>query len=233
MAIKLKLATIHDIGKYHRHDSARLAAVPYRREFIKSLIQRKAYLLEKENCYLRKVIDGASLKPNLVSPELRFCKTREDYDLFDFLSTWSSFPTVDRPGRRLKFFIVDTGHAESPIMALGCLSSAIRLLKARDDWIGWPEPKWREIRARKLAYIMDLSTCVGIPPYSYLTSGKLVCYACLSKELRQVYGERYGSRCCAWSLRQQCASVQRNLSEWTESLQIRRLHQRLFHLPYF
>ena len=194
MAVKLELATIHDIGKNHRHDSARLAAAPYRREFIKSLIQRKAYLLENEDYYLRNVIDGASLNPNLVSPELRFCRTRDDYDLFDFLSTWSSFPAVDRPGRRLKFLIVDTGHAGLPIMALGCLSSAIRLLKTRDDWISWRGPKWREIRARKLAYIMDLSTCVGIPPYSYLTSGKLVCYTCLSQELRQAYSERYGFR---------------------------------------
>jgi hypothetical protein len=174
--------------------SARLASIPYQKEYIRLLLKRKPYLLENENRYLENIREGSNLDPNQISPALRFCETRCDYDLFDFLSTWSSFPAANRPGRRMKFFIVDQGQNGSAIMALGSIGSAIRQLGVRDEWIGWHGQKWKEIRAHNLAFIMDLVTCVGIPPYSYLTSGKLVCYTCLSREFRGAYCRRYVSQ---------------------------------------
>lgn len=194
MANTLQLSLLSGLDETEPHWSARVATLPYRKALIRLLVKRKPYLLENENYYLRNVLSGSNLNPNQISPAIRFCNSRSDYDLFDFLSMWSSFPAANRPGRRFKFFIVDAGHEGSPIMALGCLSSSIRLLRARDEWIGWHGAKWKETRARNLAFMLDLSTCVGIPPYSYLTSGKLLCYTCLSKEIRDAYSKRYASQ---------------------------------------
>lgn len=190
---RLEISTLSHTEMPHTDISARLATIPFRKEYISSLVKRKPYLLKNEDRYLGRILEGSNLDPNRVYPAMRFCETRDDYDLFDFLSTWSSFPAGNRPGRRMKFFIVDEGHEDSPVMALGCLGSAIRLLNVRDTWIGWQGSKWKETRARNLAFVMDLVTCVGIPPYSYLTSGKLLCYACLSRELREAYNRRYAS----------------------------------------
>ena len=182
------------MNRIRGQESARAATIPWKREFLKSLLNRKPYLFNNENQYLSRLIPGSNLNPNLILPDIKLCETRDDYDLFDFLGIWSSFPTSDRPGRRMKFFIVDKGHEGTPIMALGCLSSTVSLLATRDNWIGWAGRSFKEIRANNLAYIMDLSTCVGIPPYSYVTSGKLLCYSCLSREFRWAYASRYQSQ---------------------------------------
>lgn len=194
MPNKLEPSSLFDFDETDSAIAKRIATIPYRKAFISSLVERKPYLVRNEDYYLKNVLPGSGLDPNRISPAIRFCETRNDHDLFDFLSTLSSFPGSSRLGRRFRFFIIDEGHDGAPVMALGCLASAIRLLRARDEWIGWHGSKWKMICAQNLAFVMDLSTCVGIPPYSWLTSGKLLCYACLSRELRQAYSMRYASQ---------------------------------------
>jgi hypothetical protein len=41
---------------------------------------------------------------------------------------------------------------------------------------------------------MDVSTCLSLPPYSFLTAGKLLAAAMASNEVRSVYEERYSCR---------------------------------------
>jgi hypothetical protein len=42
--------------------------------------------------------------------------------------------------------------------------------------------------------MMEIVVCGGVPPYSYLLSGKLVCLMMLSPEVAQIYEERYGQQ---------------------------------------
>jgi hypothetical protein len=42
--------------------------------------------------------------------------------------------------------------------------------------------------------MMEIVVCGGVPPYSYLLSGKLVCLMMLSPEVTQIYEERYSQQ---------------------------------------
>jgi hypothetical protein len=175
-------------------EERRTAVKSWHTEFIESTILGKPYLAKNENTYLGALIPGRLLNPNKIKPRLFLCSEREDYDLYDYLRMSSSFPTQDRPGRRMKFIVRDMGHSGAPVMGVCCLSSTVRQLKARDQWIGWIDKHSVEARAENLAYIMDISTCVSVPPYSYLTGGKLLCYMMLSNEVRALYSLRYANR---------------------------------------
>jgi len=191
---ELRKILLKHIENFNKHDTSatkRDEAKKYRGECIRLALQRKPYLKENEKQYLSRVLKGEDLSPLKIEPVLQFCHSKEDFDFFDFFRLWSSFPTRDRPGRRFKFLLYDEGHSLKPLMALGCLGSSIRQLSVRDEWIGWNDRRFKKIRAKKLAYIMDLNTCIGIPPYSFLTSGKLLCYIILSNEFREMYFERY------------------------------------------
>ena len=168
-------------------ESRRLAVVPWRLDFIRSMFAKKPYLVASEDRYLSQLISGVDLCPAKIAPELVPCRTREDFDLYDYFRLSSSFPTSDRPGRRLKFLLRDVGNPGAPLMGLCCLSSAVRQLRVRDDWIGWTASESRRARVERLAYVMDVSTCLSLPPYSFLTAGKLLAAAMASNEVRSVY----------------------------------------------
>jgi len=138
--------------------------------------------------------NGNEIRPERVSPRIVVCQSRHDFDLFDYLSIQSSFPVKDRPARRMKFLVVDAGHPREAVMAIACLASPVRHLRALDSWIGWQSPRLNGVKGDRLAYVMDLSTCVGLPPYSFLTSGKLAAYLALSNDIRRAYAERYVSQ---------------------------------------
>lgn len=91
----------------------------------------------------------------------------------------------------MKFLIRDLGHKSQPLIGICCLSSPVRQLQARDEWIGWLGSEYRMIRRRRLVDIADLSTCVSMPPYSFLTGGKLLAGSMTSNEIRSFYHARY------------------------------------------
>jgi hypothetical protein len=94
----------------------------------------------------------------------------------------------------MKLMLVDDGHPGSPVMGVATLSSAISVLRVRDAWIGWP-PRRRDRQCwERLAYVMDLSTCVGVPPYGALTSAKLLAHLVVSDACLDMYRSRYADR---------------------------------------
>jgi hypothetical protein len=170
----------------------RRAVGPWRVQFMEMMFARKPYFRLDEDSYLSNLAVGGSLVPEAISPVLIPCQTRRDYDVYDYFRMWSSFPTLDRPGRRIKFLVRDAGQAGFPIMGLCCLSSAVRQLRVRDEWIGWHLSPGA--RARNLALVLDLSTCISVPPYSYLTAGKLLASMMASNEVRDHYRNRYATQ---------------------------------------
>ena len=94
----------------------------------------------------------------------------------------------------MKFLIRDAGHPDRPLIGVCCLSSPVRQLRVRDEWIGWQGPEHRAIRARNLVHVSELSTCVSLPPYSFLTGGKLLAGLMTSDEVRSLYRARYRDR---------------------------------------
>ena len=63
-------------------------------------------------------------------------------------------------------------------------------LRARDAWIGWNQADRRE----KLVNMMDAYVVGAVPPYSDLLGGKLITSLIASKEVADVFEERYGDR---------------------------------------
>ncbi len=185
---ELLLAVKHLPGGGTQEEKRR-AAEPWRIQFVRQMFDRKPYFAKREDEFLSNLASGALFDPEKIQPQLFVCKSREDFDVYDYFRMWSSFPTLDRPGRRLKFIVRDAGIPSKPIMGLCCLSSPVRSIRVRDHWIAWQDRP--RIRQKNLAMVMDLSTCIGLPPYSYLTAGKLLAAMMASNEVREAYRARY------------------------------------------
>jgi len=179
------------LPKGHDPLAKREAARNWHQHLVRRAFQTRPSLLNQENELLANVLPGRALDPYAIAPEIIPCRSEEDFLVFTYFSLWSSFPTVDRPGRRLKFLIRDAGHRDQPLIGICCLSSPVRQLRVRDEWIGWGGPEHRTIRARNLVNISDLSTCVSLPPYSFLTGGKLIAGLMASDDARALYRARY------------------------------------------
>ena len=172
----------------------REAAGDWRRQIVRRAFDRRPELRDQENELLKNLVSGRDLRPHAIMPDIVPCCTKEDFLAFAYFSLWSSFPTVDRPGRRMKFLIRDNGHPDRPLMGICCLSSPVRQLRVRDEWIGWRGAENRPTRARNLVHISDLSTCISLPPYSALTGGKLLAGLMTSDDVRSLYWTRYHDR---------------------------------------
>jgi hypothetical protein len=48
--------------------------------------------------------------------------------------------------------------------------------------------------AERLAYVVDLSTCIGVPPYGALTSAKLLAHLIISDACLDMYEDRQTER---------------------------------------
>ncbi|HPJ81890.1 MAG TPA: DUF4338 domain-containing protein, partial [Saccharofermentans sp.] len=97
----------------------------------------------------------------------------------------------DRPGRRIKFILYDKRKNDAKVMAVGCLSSVMWGCSVRDQYIGWDTADGKLAKRDNIAYLMDLSTCIGIPPYSYLTSAKLLSMMVLTERFAALFGTKY------------------------------------------
>jgi hypothetical protein len=172
----------------------RKAVQRWHRAVAHSAFRRQPLLAEQEENLLRNLASGRSLEPERIAPAITPCQNERDFLVFAYFRLWSSFPSTDRPGRRMKFLIRDLGHPKQPLMGICCLSSPVRQLRVRDDWIGWQGAEHRSTRARNLVSVIDLSTCVSMPPYSALTGGKLLAGLMVSDEVRQMYQLRYRDR---------------------------------------
>src|SRR5262249_20370616 len=114
----------------------REAARKWRREVVRRAFDSRS-LGHYETDLLRNVLPGRALDPRAIAPEIIPCFSKQDFLIFAYFSLSSSFPTVDRPGRRMKFLIRDLGHRDHPLIGICCLSSPVRQLRVRDEWIGW------------------------------------------------------------------------------------------------
>jgi hypothetical protein len=163
----------------------------WHRQVLRRAFERRPEFLVRENVLLSNLATGATLSSRAIDPTIVPCVTKEDFLIFAYFALWSSFPTHDRPGRRLKFLVRDVGHPDQPLIGICCLSSPVRQVRSRDEWIGWSGSEYRMSKVRNLVHVTDLSTCVSLPPYSSLTGGKLLAGLMTTNEVRALYHARY------------------------------------------
>ena len=135
------------------------------------------------------IADGVEIDPAAIQPHLVPVRSgTPESDLFRFATLQWSIPVSQGYGRRLRFLVKD--RANDKLIGLFALGDPVFNLRARDNWIGWDQSGRRE----RLVNVMDAYVVGAVPPYSKLLGGKLVTSLMASKEVSEIFEERYGYR---------------------------------------
>ena len=121
-------------------------------------------------------------------PELEFCESDIQKDIWLFFRLKiSSFEYSQLSRRIIRILIRDIKTKKYVgVVSLGSESPC----KVIDDYIGWlPEDKYTK---KKYNNVMNITTCVGIPPFSFnYCAGKLLVMLMFSKEIYDYYYKLY------------------------------------------
>ncbi len=130
---------------------------------------------------------GVDVLNSEIEPIIEVCKTEKQHRLFRILRYYWSSPYSEYVGRRIKLIIRDKGLTNRPVIGIAALGSPIIHIPERDDFIGWDI----KTRTNNLIYTLDAYIIGALPPYNYLLGGKLISYILASKEVREIYREKY------------------------------------------
>lgn len=133
---------------------------------------------------------GIDVLNSEIKPVIEVCKTQKQQDLFRILRYYWSSPYSEYVGRRIRLLIRDSALPNKPVIGIAALGSPIIHIPERDEWIGWD----KETRTKNLIYTMDAYVIGALPPYNYLLGGKLISYILASKEIRDIYREKYKNK---------------------------------------
>ena len=131
--------------------------------------------------------NGFDVLYSKITPVIEVCQTQKQHDLFRILRLYWSSPYSEYVGRRVKLIIRDDGLPNKPVIGIAALGSPIIHIPERDNWIGWDI----NTRTNNLNYTMDAYVIGALPPYNYLLGGKLISYLLTSKEVRNMFEEKY------------------------------------------
>ena len=135
------------------------------------------------------IADGSEIDPAAIQPHLMLVRSgTPESDLFRFATLQWSIPVSQGYGRRMRFLVKD--RANGKLIGLFALGDPVFNLRARDNWIGWDQAGRRE----RLVNVMDAYVVGAVPPYSKLLGGKLITSLMASKEVSEIFDERYGDR---------------------------------------
>ena len=133
------------------------------------------------------ISDGVEVDPAAIQPYLVPVRSgTPESDLFRFATLQWSIPVSQGYGRRLRFLVKDRSNGK--LIGLFALGDPVFNLRARDNWIGWDQAGRRE----RLVNVMDAYVVGAVPPYSMLLGGKLVTSLMATREVGEIFQERYG-----------------------------------------
>lgn len=131
--------------------------------------------------------NGKDINPSKISPRLELVGKSSSFSarLFRLACLTWSIPVSEGYGRRIRFLVWDEHN--NKLIGLIALGDPVFNLKVRDDLIGWSG----ETRKNKLVNIMDAFVLGALPPYNKLLGGKLVACLVRSKEVSNLFSEKY------------------------------------------
>lgn len=153
------------------------------------IIENKKWISKYENHILNYFARPYEVINSTFNVSVEECCTQEQLNIYKYCRFLSSLPFAENVGRRVKFLIRDNSYKKRPIIGIAALGSSIIKLEDRDKWIGWDENL--DIKLKRCKNIMDLYTCISIPPYNELLGGKLICYIMVSNEIRRIVEAKY------------------------------------------
>jgi len=150
------------------------------------LREQKAFLRKRLPLLPKALARGEEVDPWRIEPELALVETPEEKDLVRLLLlTWWSMPPTRAYGRRFAFLIRDRQNGK--LMGLVSLMSPLLGMEARDRYLGVT----RENRTLVANLGLNGYRVGALPPYHALLGGKLAAMVLASREVREVYEERY------------------------------------------
>ncbi len=157
---------------------------PHRFELLE---QQVDWILRTESWIHEYFIPGRDVDIARIQPKLELVRTERQHAIWRYCRLKGSIPYNRGCGRLLRYLLRDEGQPNAPIMGVISLSSPVLINKPRDHWIGWRYPEHTDLKRHKLLSCMDLTVSMAIPPYNYLTAGKMICLAMLSEDVRKDY----------------------------------------------
>jgi hypothetical protein len=123
------------------------------------------------------------------APEIEFCESELQKEIWLYYRLKvSSFHYSKMIGKQIKMLIRD--RTTKKYVGFTSISSDILACSIRDDYIGWVN--------KKLNNIMNITTCVGLPPFSYnYNCGKLITMLMFSREVHDYVYKVYGDKLAA------------------------------------
>jgi hypothetical protein len=147
----------------------------------------KNFVQENFESLLPYFASGRDINPSKICPKIELIDSGNSTsgDLFRLASLTWSIPVSQGYGRRMRFLVWDQHNGK--LIGIIALGDPVFNLKARDDLIGWSG----EMRKERLVNMMDAYVLGALPPYNMLLGGKLVACLIRSKEISNLFSNKY------------------------------------------
>jgi hypothetical protein len=145
--------------------------------------------------YINKISIGNPVNIFNMKLELEFIDSKTDklkYSIWQYyrryISSFKKKKNSSLVGRQI-YILVKDGNTET-YLGIISLSSDLKYLKNRDNYIGWNSKEY--LTNNKINCIMNISTCVSTQPFGYnFNGGKLLTSLVFSKEVLQHIRDKY------------------------------------------
>ena len=183
---------LRQLGLWNRPHDAELTKQNIRdihgthREAARSKIQRALGERRIRAFIDEQIANGDEIDPSAIDPDIEFVNSERLGRIFRFATLFWSVPASVGYGRRMRFLVRDRQNGR--LIGVFALCDPVFNLTARDEWIGWDQAERRE----RLTHAMSAYVVGAVRPYSDLLGGKLVTSLIASREVGEIFEDRYG-----------------------------------------
>jgi hypothetical protein len=169
-------------------------------EQLKHLYRLRAMQIEDAREFIRRLErqgilglfgDADKIDLSAISPEIHFCASQRDHEIFNYARLFQHVPTANRVGRQIRAVIYDVGQRTPTVMGIFGLASSAYTLGCRDNYLGWRGSENKAIKDAGLRQTLDLAVVLAATPYNFLHGGKLMASLALSEPVRHEVTRRY------------------------------------------
>ena len=154
------------------------------KDYKQETLVKNSKLIEKyRNDYNNNLKKTCNLLKDNISIE--FCETKEQKQKWTaYVHMTTSLPYRGSVGRQIKIFV----KCKDCILGMVHLTSPLAQSRVRDEYLNFTN-KWEELKG-----IYNIETCVAIPTYSNLLTGKLLIYATFSNIVINYLENKYPNK---------------------------------------
>jgi hypothetical protein len=105
---------------------------------------------------LNRFAHGAAIGLESIRPEIRFCASISDHEIFRYCKLFQRMATAARAG-------VDVGQECPTLIGIFELASGSYTLGSRDQYLNWRGPSQVHIKQKGLRRLMDLASIIAMP----------------------------------------------------------------------